>query len=204
MRLLVSQDLKTIHRYFELPYKKKYFPLIDCPIYPMPNDWDGVCIPDLVEDKQRHRAAVINQSLRSIKFSQNPAYLFNANKVNRNEIAKTEFGNMIPVDGNPSGEVQLLPRDFVKSDVNWILDVLDGAAQRATATPEIQQGATSKDKKTFGEINLVASKVDTRYSLTAKIFSAAFKRFWQIWYLNYKEYFAKDIDSIMVRVSGVN
>lgn len=91
----------------------------------MPGMWDGVSVPDLTEDKQRHRAAVINASLRSIKFSQNPSYIFNANTVNKNEISKSEFGNLIPVNGAPDGQVSLLPHDFVKQDVNWILDVLD-------------------------------------------------------------------------------
>jgi len=203
VRLLMSADKATVHRYYVLPYQR-YFPLVDCPIYPIPNDWDGVSIPDLTEDKQRHSAAVINASLRSVKFSQNPGYLFNQNKMNKNEIAKTEFGNMIPVDGSPTGEVQLLPRETIKSDAQWILDVLDGSAQRATATPEIQQGVTARTKRTLGELNLVSSKVDTRYSLTAKLFGNAYKRFWYLWYFNYKTYFGELIDEKMIRINGAN
>lgn len=202
VRVWLDSQNKTVHRYWVLPNQKKW-PAIDMTPYPVPGSWDGVSIPDLIEDKQRHRASVINQSLRSVKFSQNPAYLFDVNKVNKNEIAKTEFGNLIPVDGSPSDAAQLLPRDFVKSDVQWILDVLDGSAQRATATPEIQQGVNSRTERTLGELSLVSSKVDTRYSLTAKIFSQSFREFWMWWYWNHKE-FMTDLDSKVVRVNGTN
>lgn len=202
VRVWLSNDNKTVHRYWVLPKQDKW-PAVDMAVYPVPNSYDGVSIPDLVEDKQRHRAAVMNASLRSVKFSQNPAYLFDVNTVNKNEIAKTEFGNLIPVDGNPEGKVSLLPRDFVKSDVSWILDVLDAGAQRATATPEIQQGVNSRTERTLGELSLVSSKVDTRYSLTAKIFARAFFDFWMWWYWNHKE-FMGDLDKKVVRVNGTN
>lgn len=202
VRVWTDVTNKIVHRYWVLPKQEKW-PAVEMTPYPVPNSWDGVSIPDLIEDKQRHRAAVINQSLRSVKFSQNPAYLFDVNTVNKNEIAKTEFGNLIPVDGAPDGKVTLLPRDFVKSDVSWILDVLDGAAQRATATPETQQGVTTNKQRTLGELSLMSSKVDTRYSLTAKIFSQSFFEFWMWWYWNHKE-FMSDLDKKVVRVNGTN
>jgi len=43
------------------------------------------------------------------------------------------------------------------------------ASQKATATPDIQQGANSEEKRTATELNLQSAKVDTRYSLSAKI-----------------------------------
>jgi hypothetical protein len=60
----------------------------------------------------------------------------------------------------------------------------------------------SSEKRTLGEINIVASKVDTRYSLAAKLFANSEKRFWQQWYAMYKEYFADNIDEKIVRIKG--
>lgn len=168
---------------------------------PTPGSWDGVSIPDLVEDKQRHRAAVLNASLKLVKFSQMPSYIFDSNKVDATNIAKTEFGNIIPSNGDANTAVALMQKDQVKSDVSWILDQIDSMAQRSTATPDMQQGVVSKQQRTLGELNMVSNKVDSRYSLTARIFSGAFERFWNIWYLNYKEYFAKEIDKKVIRIS---
>ena len=69
-------------------------------------------------------------------------------------------------------------------------------------TPEIQQGQLSQQQRTLGEINIVASKVDTRYSLSAKIFGWSEKRFWRQWYRLYKDNFESDIDEKVLRVVG--
>ena len=76
------------------------------------------------------------------------------------------------------------------------------AIQGNTATPEIQQGQMSQEKRTLGEINIVASKVDTRYSLSAKVFGWSERRFWLQWYNLYKENFKEGIDEKMVRLVG--
>ena len=60
----------------------------------------------------------------------------------------------------------------------------------------------SEEKRTASEINLVASKVDTRYSLSAKIFGWSEKRFWQQWYRIYKRSFAAQIHEKSIRVVG--
>lgn len=59
--------------------KLKRLPLVDFFINADPTKFDGMSVPDLIEDKQRHRAAVLNASLRQVKKSQNPSYLFDVN-----------------------------------------------------------------------------------------------------------------------------
>lgn len=178
------------------------FNLIDRAIYPMAHDWDGVSIPDLTEDKQRARAVVLNASLRNIKAELEPMYLFNTNKIKNKADLNFEFNKHIGIDGDPTGSVIVAPKDQVKADVNWILQTLDGGAQRATATPEIQQGSTSEDRRTASEVNLVASKVDTRYSLSAKVFGWSEKDFWLQWMKLYKKHLDAKIDEKQIRVRG--
>ncbi|NCN39979.1 hypothetical protein GW916_01890 [bacterium] len=82
------------------------------------------------------------------------------------------------------------------------MDILDGSAQKATATPDIQQGANSDTKRTATELSLQNQKVDTRYSLSAKIFGWSEKRFWRQWHNLYKAHFKDGIDEKIVRVVG--
>lgn len=179
------------------------FPIIDRSLYPISHDWDGVSIPDLVEDKQRARSVVENLGLASIKLGLHPTYLYNSNLIKNRGNLNIDFNRHIPVDGDPSGAIQPVERQTIKQEVNWIMEVLDVASQKATATPDIQQGSTTQDKRTATELNLVSSKVDTRYSLSAKVFGWSEKRFWQQWYRLYKEHFADGIDEKVIRVSGV-
>lgn len=186
--------------------KKDYWPIIDRTLYPTAHDWDGTSIPDLVEDKQRARAIAQNLGLNAMKADLYPMYIYDSNKItNRNDL-NFDFNKFIPVDtkGEPIANA-LLPLQKAGINLNlldFIYNSLDASAQKATATPELQQGAVSAEKRTLGELNLIANKVDTRYSLSAKVFGWSEKRFWQQWYQLYKDNFADGIDEKVLRIVG--
>ncbi len=178
------------------------WPIIDRAIYPMSKDWDGVSIPDLTEDKQRARAVMQNLGMKGVKAGLNPMYLYNTSKITNKADLNFDFNKFIPVNGDASNAVIPLQTQGVKQEVKWIMDVLDTAAQKATASPDMQQGVQSNDKRTLGELQLINSKVDTRYSLSAKIFGWSEKRFWQQWYRLYKKHFKEGIDEKAIRIAG--
>ena len=182
------------------------WPIIDRPLYPTSHDWDGTSIPDIVEDKQRGRAIAQNLGLNAMKADLLPSYLFDTNKITNRKDLRFGFNKFIPVDskGEPLANA-ILP--MVKARPNmglldFIYNSLDASAQRATATPELQQGAMSQEKRTLGEINIIASKVDTRYSLSAKVLGWSERRFWLRWYKLHKDNFAEGIDEKVLRTVG--
>lgn len=196
----LANNRKKVIRYHEL--KDKNIPIIDRRIYPMPNSFDGISIPDLVEDKQRARAVLQNLGLKGAKANLHPMYLFNTNKIKNRADLNFDFNKFIPVDGDTTNAVQVMPKDTIKQEVQYIMNVLDASAQKATATPDIQQGATGNEKRSATELSLQTQKVDTRYSLSAKIFGWSEKRFWRQWHNLYKEHFKDGIDEKVVRVVG--
>lgn len=200
MLFTLANNRKLIIRRIEV--KTPYWPVIDRTIYPISHSWDSVSIPDLVEDKQRGRSVVQNMALKDVKASQFPMYLYDKNKIKNKSELNFGFNKFIGVDGSPQGTVDVMRKDTVKQDVAWILDQLSGAAERANATPELQQGIVSDEKRTLGELQLVEKKSSTRYSLSAKIFGWSEKRFWRQWYDQYKMNFQSDIDEKIVRISG--
>lgn len=175
-------------------------PIIERRIYPN-GDFDGVSIPDLVEDKQRARSVLQNLAVKTVKAGLHPMYLFNSGLVKRDQL-NFDFNKFVEVSGNPTAAVSEMPRAHVQSDVSSIMEMLNGTAQQATATPSIQQGQF-QENTTATETNQVAHGVDTRYSLSAKIFGWSEKRFWITWYKLYKRYFKADIDEKVVRIAGV-
>ena len=178
------------------------WPIIDRALYPLAKDWDGVSIPDLTEDKQRARSLLINLGLKDAKAATIPQYLFDTTRIkNRNDL-NLRFNKFIPVDGRVDNAMMPVQKAQNFQLAGSILDILDSAAQRATATPEIQQGVPSDDARTLGELNLVSSKVDTRYSMNAKIYGWSERRFWQQWYCLYKIHFKDEIDEKVIRIQG--
>jgi hypothetical protein len=175
-------------------------------MYPTSHDWDGTSIPDLVEDKQRQRSVMINLGINTVKSDLYPMYLYDEARIkNKSDLAVFGFNKFIGIqgDGDVRGAVQPMNKASMRLDiVNYILETLDVSAQKATATPEMQQGTISSEKRTLGELNLIASKVDTRYSLTAKVFGWSEKDFWEQWYKLYKAHFKSKIDEKVIRIVG--
>ena len=196
----LANSRRTVIKMVE--YSDWKVPVLDRAIYPMAHDWDGVSIPDIVEDKQRARAVIQNLGLKGVKAGLNPMYLFNTNKIKNKGDLNLGFNKFVPVDGDVNNAIQEIPRAGIKSEANFILEILDSAAQRATASPDQQQGVTGREKRTATEINEISSKVDVRYSLSAKIFGWSEKAFWLQWYKLYKENFVDDIDEKVMRLSG--
>ncbi len=199
----LANGKKTIIKYKELGDN---FPIIDRVMYPTAHEWDGVSLPDLIEDKQRQRSVAMNLTLQSMKADLYPMYIYDETKIkNKADLLEFQFNKFVGVkgEGDVRGAVQPINKASPRMDlVSFVLDSLDASAQRATATPEMQQGAVSDNKRTLGELNLIASKVDTRYSLSAKIFGWSEKAFWEQWYRLYKENFKSGIDEKIVRLEG--
>jgi len=186
--------------------KHDYFPIVDRALYPTSHDWDGTSIADLTEDKQRAKAMAQNLGLQLMRADLEPMYIYDSNRITNKNDLNFEFNKFIPIDAKdrPVGDA-IIPLTKVRPNMpilDFIFNSLDVSAQKATATPEMQQGQMSVQQRTLGELNLIASKVDTRYSLSAKIFGWSEKRFWKQWYQLYKDNFADDIDEKVLRIVG--
>lgn len=201
------QDVVGIQKIERKRGKRTLFPIIDRFLYPTAHDWDGTSIPDLVEDKQRARAVAQNLGLKAMKADIYPMYVYDSNRIrNRNDL-NFEFNKFVPADIPEGGRVDGAIQPINKASPNmnlldFIYTSLDVSAQKATATPEIQQGVMSEQERTLGELNIIASKVDTRFSLSAKVFGWSEADFWYHWYALYDENFADKIDEKILRVVG--
>ena len=198
----LANNRETLIRFQKLADQDRW-PLMDRSMFPMANDWDGVSIPDLVEDKQRARAVLLNAGLDIAKANSNPMYLFDVNRIKRRDQLNYEFNKFVPVEGQPRDAVVPMMKERISTDTQYIFSVLDESVQRALATPELQQGATPRRSRTLGELELMSAKVDTRYSLAAKIFGWSEKRFWNQWYMLYSEHFDEDVSEKIIRLKGV-
>src|SRR3990167_2989534 len=178
------------------------WPLIDRSFSPMAHDWDGVSIFDILEDKQRFRAALLNVIGESARADVYPMRLFDKTKI-RKEIDKNYgFNKWIPVEGPVGDAERALSTGGSIAKAQFVLDFLDVSSQRAMAVPEFQQGAISSEKRTLGELQLVASKAEGRHSLSARIFGLSEKKFWKRWYEIYDRDFSKGLGKKSIRLMG--
>lgn len=197
----LANDRKTVIRYVVFEDTLD-IPIIDRTLYPVPNSWDSVSVPDLVEDKQRARAVLTNLGLKAVKASIHPMYLFDQTRVKNKADLNFEFNKFVPVQGNVTGAVQPMQKDRIAADVEYILSTLSQGAEKSTASPDVKQGGRPEGKDTATRDALISQGSDTRYSLAAKIWGWSEKRFWKQWYRLYKDHFTADIDEKSVRITG--
>lgn len=178
------------------------WPVASKQIYPIPHDFSGVTIPDLVEDKQRLRAVMLNLTAKAAKDDSSPRYLYDTKKITNRRSLHNAFNKYIAVDGPTNNAIQPVEKHTIHNYTQMILEVLDNSAQKAVAAPELQQGQVQDEQKTLGELKMVSSKVDTRYGLSAKVFGWGEREFWLLWYQTYKSHYLDAIDEKMVRLNG--
>lgn len=197
----LANDQKTIIRFVEFQNTLD-IPIIDRVIYPVPNSWDSVSIPDLVEDKQRARAVLANLGLKSVKASIHPMYLFDQTRITNQADLNFDFNKFIPVKGNTNGAVVPMPKDNISADVEYIMNTLSAGAELSAASPATKQGGRPQQGATATRDALETQGSDTRYALAAKIWGWSEKRFWKQWYRLYKDHLEDGIDEKSIRIAG--
>ena len=194
-----ANDRTLLIRFQKL--NKDRWPLMERRIFPMSHG-DVVSITDLIEDKQRARAEMINLGMESALADLYPMYLFNKRKIFNPNDLNFDFNKFIPVKGDVNNAVMPLQKSTFHQQVNLILNILDLAAQKAVATPETAQGVQPRVSRTLGETEMVGMGANTRHSLGAKVFGWSEKRFWRQWYSIYKTKFKSEIDKKVIRIQG--
>lgn len=184
------------------PLKDDNWPVIDRTLFPIAHDWDGVSIPDLIEDKQRARSIMINLGMESAKADLYPMYLYDRKKIRNPKDLDFAFNKYVPVQGDTANTVSPIQKSVFHQQVNLILDILDIAAQKSVSAPEIAQGVQPKQERTLGESELIAAGRNVRNSLAVRIFGWSEKRFWQQVYRLYKNHFKDGIDEKVLRIQG--
>ena len=202
-RILVgySNDFENMIRYKELDDQKTWG-YVEKKISRTSHSFKGASIPDMVGDKQRMRSEIINLAAAVVKSQQYPHYVYNSNLIRNKADLSFGFNKFTGVPGSPRDAV--LPMNQYTPNMqmtNYILQYLDSASQRATASAEMQQGVLAGQERTVGELNLVAQKADTRYSLMMKTLLIGEKKFWKQWYRLYKKHFKKELDEKVIRLT---
>ena len=141
-RVLVGYQNGLIVRLTVLKDQKEWA-IIDRTIYPDSLSWDGVSIADLVEDKQRANARILNATLFNVDSNTYSMGFYDATKVTKASHLNFGHNKRIPING-PVGDVyQPMKNAQIGQEVGFLMDKLRDLAQRATGATEIQQGAMS-------------------------------------------------------------
>lgn len=170
---------------------------------PTPHSFRGTSLPDILEDKQRKKAVIVNDLINLARSHVYGSYGFDRSKIKNIADLKWGYDKYIAVDGDPRTAIAPITKDTGSlALIDNVLQYMDNSAQTASATPSLQQGVLSEQQRTLGELEMVANSSKTRYSLALKTFSAGDKEFWRLYYLSYKVNFKDGLGEKVVRING--
>lgn len=171
---------------------------------PMPMDWDGVSVPDFVEDKQRARARVMNLALDNVEDTQRQSYLYNLDSgIDKKALQSYAFNKYVGARGPLSNVIQPIQKNAIRTDlVEYILKTFEDLQERASASPALQQGQQQGTDRTLGELEMVAAGSMNRYKLFGTIFSWSEKQYYELYYYILKNEFQSGIDVKTIRLKS--
>lgn len=191
----------TIVRLSKAPFD--YWQVEISRIYPDPHVFLTPGVPDFTEDKQRARAILQNYTLDAAKLDVLPMWLFDKKHIkNKQQLRDWKAGKVIEGEDINANTMFPLTKPSIHQFTDNLMNQLELNAQKALATPEIQQGMLFEQKRTATEIAQASANVDTRYSLTASLFSQSEQNTAYMWYDQYKKHFKAGIDKKTVRIVG--
>lgn len=184
------------------PIKTDYWPLQEHRIFPDPHYLITPGTPDFTEDKQRGRALLANWTLDAAKLDVLPEWLFDKNKIkNKQQLRDHKAGKYIEGENIDGNTIIPLQKPSIHQFVDNLMLMMQTNAEKALATPEIQQGALFNQKRTATEISEVSANVDNRNGLTGAVFGLTETNGAYMWFDQYKRNF-KSIDKKRARIIG--
>ncbi len=183
--------------------KTEYWPLEIKRLYPMSHTLWTPGVPDFTEDKHRSRALIQNWTLDAVKLDVLPEWIFDKNKIkNKQQLREHKAGKYIEGENIDANTIIPLTKPSIHQFSENLMGVLQVNAEKAIATPEIQQGILFGQKRSATKVSEVSANVDNRYGLAASLFSLAETNTAYIWYDQYKQHFKEGTDKKTIRIIG--
>lgn len=176
---------------------------------PIANDPRGVCVPDVIEDKQKHIQIYYNLMAVKAKTQALGRETFLDRDIiqkNKWELLQPTIGRkFIPVDTSISGKsvnqlVYSLPDDPISPDVFNMPILLDAQAQKDSWIDAQIRGVADSTPWTATQAQINQQNANVNLALGAKINAHWEKTFWKLWYYFYERYMTQD-DKKYIRVN---
>lgn len=130
-----------------------------------------------------------------------PMHIYDRNAISPTSDLSFGFNKWIPVDGNPSEAVKMLDKQPIGQIVSYIMDVIDQAAQKATAATSMQQGVQAEKPRSANEVVRTFNASDERLTTSARVFGWSERELVTWWLRNYNKYFTAAHEKF-VRIDG--
>ena len=156
----------------------------------IPHQSIPISVADLLEDKHRAKAVLLNLAYIAAKDQANPVYLYDPTKVQQvSQFLSRQVNQHIPVMGDPAMAVQPLNKaNTMSPDLQAFIQYLDAEAESPVGAGKPMSEPGGSTKQTATQAALDQQLNDMAQSLQSKVMQFGESDFWSHWFHRYAKY----------------
>ena len=184
--------------------RKSNWPLVVKESFRVPHSSLPISVADLLEDKHRAKAVLLNLAYIAAKDTANPLYWYDPNKVQDvSQFLSRQINQHIPVDGDGNLAVGPINKASTMSpDLQAFIQYLDSEAEAPIGAGKPMSEPGGSTKQTATQASLDQQLNDLAQSLQSKVMQFGEKEFWSQWFHRYAKH-ADELKEKMANIVGV-
>lgn len=161
------------------------WPIVVKEAFRVPHTSIPISVADLLEDKHRAKAVLLNLAYIAAKDTANPLYGYNPEKVRDvSQFLNRQISQHIPMD-DETAAWPLNKAPSMSSDLQAFIQYLDSEAQEPMGAGRPMQPTGSTGKQTATQASLDQQLNDMAQSLVSKVMQYGESEFWSHWFFRY-------------------
>lgn len=180
------------------------WPIVVKEAFRIPHQSIPISVADLLEDKHRAKAVLLNLAYVAAKDQANPVYLYDPTKVQQvSQFLSRQVNQHIPVLGDPAMAVQPLNKaNAMSPDLQAFIQYLDSEAEAPVGAGKPMSEPGGSTKQTATQASLDQQLNDMAQSIQSKVMQFGESDFWSHWFHRYAKY-GPDLKEKTANIIGV-
>lgn len=185
--------------------KGSNWPIVVKESFRVPHSSLPISVADLLEDKHRAKAVLLNLAFIAAKDQANPLYWYDPDKVKDiSQFLSRQISQHIPVEGNGEDAIGPINKASTMSpELSNFISMLTAEANEPIGTGQTLQPQDSQSQQTATKSSIDQQLSDLAQSLQSKIMQFGESEFWGQWFHRYAKH-ADDLKFKMANIVGVN
>ena len=180
------------------------WPLVVKESFRVPHSSLPISVADLLDDKHRAKAVLLNLAYIAAKDQANPLYWYDPDKVkDQAQFLSRQINQHIPVEGRGDDAVGPIQKSSaMNADLINFIKMMDAEAEDPLGAGKPMQQSGGSSKQTATQAALDQQLNDTAQSLQSKVMQFGEAEFWSQWFHRYAKH-ATELKEKMANIVGV-
>lgn len=181
------------------------WPIVVKEAFRVPHSSIPISVADLIEDKHRAKAVILNLAYIAAKDEANPIYWYNDNVEDQSQLFSRQLNQHIKLTGQSDGNVSVGPVNkapVMNPELTQFIRILEAEAEDPVGAGKPMSGAATSSKQTATVAALDQQLNDLAQSLQSKVMQFGEKEFWSQWFHRYALH-AKELKEKTANIIGV-